>query len=154
MRPINFLSHPVGSIAGSISVPGDKSISHRSLILGAIAKGTTRVSGFLDGADCLATLKALKSMGLVIEGPDKQSVVIHGAGRQGLRKPDSSIDCGNSGTSMRLLAGLLAAQNFDSQLTGDDSLLKRPMLRISKPLTQMGADISTSEGRPPLYIKG
>lgn len=135
-------------------MPGDKSISHRSIIFGSIAKGTTIINGFLDGDDCMATLKAFQAMGVTIEGPDEQQVVIYGVGKHGLQKPEKMVDCGNSGTSMRLLAGLLAAQSFDSQLTGDESLLKRPMLRVSKPLTQMGADITTVDGKPPITIKG
>ncbi|MCW8399626.1 3-phosphoshikimate 1-carboxyvinyltransferase [Legionella sp. PATHC038] len=150
----NFISKPVRAIKGEITVPGDKSISHRSIIFGSIAKGTTIINGFLDGEDCMATLKAFQAMGVSIEGPDEQQVVIHGVGKYGLKKPEQVIDCGNSGTSMRLLAGLLAAQSFDSQLTGDESLLKRPMLRISKPLTQMGADITTVDGKPPVTIRG
>ncbi|MCL9684238.1 3-phosphoshikimate 1-carboxyvinyltransferase [Legionella maioricensis] len=151
---LNLVSHPVHSIAGDITVPGDKSISHRSIIFGALAKGTTVITGFLDGDDCMATLAAFKTMGVEIEGPINHQVVIHGVGKYGLKKPNQIIDCGNSGTSMRLLAGLLSAQPFDSELTGDESLLKRPMLRVSKPLTQMGADISTHEGKPPIIIKG
>ncbi|MFT4058243.1 MAG: 3-phosphoshikimate 1-carboxyvinyltransferase [Legionella sp.] len=139
---------------GEIKVPGDKSISHRSIIFGALAKGTTVINGFLNGEDCLATLNAFQAMGVTIEGPDEQQVVIYGVGKYGLKKPEQMIHCGNSGTSMRLLAGLLAAQSFDSELTGDESLLKRPMLRISKPLMQMGADISTIDGKPPIKIKG
>lgn len=154
MKTINFVSHPVRSIEGKITVPGDKSISHRSIIFGALAQGTTTVEGFLDGDDCMATLAAFKAMGVSIEGPENNKLVIHGVGKNGLKKPDQIIDCGNSGTSMRLLAGLLSAQGFDSQLTGDESLLKRPMLRISKPLTQMGADITTNDGKPPIMIKG
>ncbi|QLZ69256.1 3-phosphoshikimate 1-carboxyvinyltransferase [Legionella sp. PC1000] len=154
MRIHNFISKPVHSIKGEITVPGDKSISHRSIIFGSIAKGTTIINGFLDGDDCIATLKAFQAMGVTIEGPDEQQVVIYGVGKHGLKKPEKMIDCGNSGTSMRLLAGLLAAQSFDSQLTGDESLLKRPMLRVSKPLTQMGADITTVDGKPPITIKG
>lgn len=151
---LNLVSNPVSSINGDITVPGDKSISHRSIIFGALAKGTTVINGFLDGDDCMATLAAFQSMGVVIDGPVNQQVVIHGVGKHGLKKPDRIIDCGNSGTSMRLLAGLLAAQSFDSKLTGDESLLKRPMMRISKPLTQMGADITTHDGKPPIIIKG
>lgn len=154
MRTLNLVSNPVHSINGEITVPGDKSISHRSIIFGALAKGTTVIDGFLDGDDCMATLAAFKAMGVAIEGPVNKQVVIHGVGKYGLKRPNQMIDCGNSGTSMRLLAGLLAAQQFDSQLTGDESLLKRPMLRISKPLTQMGADISTHDGKPPIIIKG
>ncbi|AAU27501.1 TPA: 3-phosphoshikimate 1-carboxyvinyltransferase [Legionella pneumophila] len=151
---LNFISKPVGCLKGEITVPGDKSISHRSIIFGAIAIGTSVIDGFLDGEDCIATLKAFQSMGVRIEGPDKQRVIIHGVGKYGLKQPQNIIDCGNSGTSMRLLAGLLAAQQFDSQLTGDESLLKRPMLRISRPLSQMGADVTTQDGKPPIVIKG
>lgn len=151
---LNFISKPVGCLKGEITVPGDKSISHRSIIFGAIAIGTSVIDGFLDGEDCIATLKAFQSMGVRIEGPDKQRVIIHGVGKYGLKQPQNIIDCGNSGTSMRLLAGLLAAQQFDSQLTGDESLLKRPMLRISRPLSQMSADVTTQDGKPPIVIKG
>lgn len=154
MRVHDFISKPVDAITGDISVPGDKSMSHRSIIFGSIAKNTTIINGFLDGEDCIATLNAFRAMGVQIEGPDEQQVVIHGVGKYGLKKPEQVIDCGNSGTSMRLLTGLLAAQSFDSELTGDESLLKRPMLRISKPLTLMGADVSTIDGRPPIRIKG
>lgn len=154
MRIINIVSKQSESIKGDICVPGDKSISHRSIIFGAIAKGTTLVNGFLDGEDCMATLRAFQSMGVSIDGPDEQQVIIHGVGKYGLNRPEQVIDCGNSGTSMRLLAGLLAAQRFDSELTGDKSLLTRPMSRISKPLIQMGADISTVAGKPPITIKG
>lgn len=154
MSKLNFISKPVKSLEGEIVVPGDKSISHRSVIFGSIAVGTSVIDGFLEGEDCMATLKAFQSMGVAIEGPDKQRLVIHGVGKYGLKQPKSIIDCGNSGTSIRLLAGLLAAQKFDSQLTGDESLLKRPMLRISRPLSQMGSDITTQEGKPPITIKG
>jgi 3-phosphoshikimate 1-carboxyvinyltransferase len=151
---LNLLSRKSVSIKGSISVPGDKSISHRSLILGALAQGTTLIKGFLDAEDCMATLRALQSMGVFIEGPDEYQVVIHGMGKYGLKKPEEPIDCGNSGTSMRLLAGLLAAQDFDSQLTGDESLSQRPMERIRQPLMQMGANITTVDGKAPITIQG
>ena len=154
MTSCHLISSPVHSLLGDINVPGDKSISHRAIMLGAIAKGTTTISGFLDGEDCLATLHAFLAMGVRIEGPIEQHVVIHGVGKYGLEKPIEPINCGNSGTSMRLLTGLLAAQSFDSELTGDDSLLKRPMERISRPLLKMGADVMTHEGRPPLTIRG
>jgi 3-phosphoshikimate 1-carboxyvinyltransferase len=154
MSSLCFVSKPVTTLKGDISVPGDKSISHRSIILGAIAKGITTVSGFLEGEDCLATLSAFQAMGVVIERPKAQQVVIHGVGKYGLKKPANSIDCGNSGTSIRLLAGLLAAQSFDSTLNGDLSLQKRPMERISRPLLLMGADITTTDGKPPLSIRG
>lgn len=154
MSRLDLLSEKVVVIRGDISVPGDKSISHRTLIFGALAQGTSVIEGFLDGEDCLATLKAFQSMGVVIEGPHEHQVVIRGVGKYGLKAPRQVIDCGNSGTTMRLLSGLLAAQSFNSQLTGDSSLLKRPMARVSKPLTQMGANISTREGKPPLVIQG
>ncbi len=154
MKTCHYVSHPVKGLTGDIHVPGDKSISHRAIMLGSIAKGTTTVSGFLDGEDCLATIHAFSAMGVRIEGPFSKRVVIHGVGKYGLEKPSQPLDCGNSGTSMRLLAGLLAAQSFDSELTGDSSLLKRPMERISRPLLQMGAEILTQEGRPPLSIRG
>ena len=150
---MNFISSPIESLQGDVTVPGDKSISHRAIMLGAIAEGTTTINGFLDGQDCLATLRAFQSMGVDIEGPNNQQVIIHGVGKYGLQKPKEILDCGNSGTSMRLLAGLMAAQPFDSILTGDDSLLKRPMERISRPLLQMGADITTQDGRPPILIR-
>ncbi|ARH00276.1 3-phosphoshikimate 1-carboxyvinyltransferase [Legionella micdadei] len=151
---LNFVSSPVKAIRGEITVPGDKSISHRAIILGSIAKGTTTISGFLEGEDCLATLRAFTAMGVKIERQANQRVVIHGVGKHGLNEPKEVIDCGNSGTSMRLLAGLLAAQPFDSELNGDASLQKRPMERVSRPLMQMGAEITTTEGRPPLHIRG
>ena len=154
MKSHDFISSPVVSLHGDIRVPGDKSISHRAIMLGAIAKGTTIVSGFLEGEDCLATLLAFQSMGVLIEGPENQRVVIHGVGKYGLAKPEHLINCGNSGTTMRLLAGILAGQLFDSELTGDDSLLKRPMARIGLPLIQMGAAVETTNGRPPLVIRG
>ena len=135
-------------------MPGDKSISHRAIILGAIAQGITTIQGFLDGEDCLATMHAFQSMGVKIEGPISQRVIIHGVGKHGLKQPTNSINCGNSGTTMRLLSGLLAAQSFDSELIGDESLLKRPMERVSRPLCQMGADVMTTNGRPPLRIHG
>lgn len=152
---INFISKPILQMSGETDVPGDKSISHRAIIFGAIATGTTVINGFLNGEDCLATLAAFRSMGIQIEGPDeKGQVVIQGRGKYGLAAPTSVIDCGNSGTSMRLLTGLLAAQKFDTVLTGDESLLKRPMERISYPLNLMGADVGTSDGKPPIRITG
>lgn len=154
MTSLDIISHPVATIAGEISVPGDKSISHRSVIFGSIARGITEVHGFLDGEDCLATIKAFRSMGVTIEGPHQKKLIIHGVGKHGLKAPNAIIDCGNSGTSMRLLAGLLSAQPFDSILTGDGSLLKRPMGRIIKPLSAMGAGIESHDGLPPLKICG
>ncbi|WP_159974067.1 bifunctional prephenate dehydrogenase/3-phosphoshikimate 1-carboxyvinyltransferase [Pseudomonas sp. 8Z] len=150
-----FLANPGGSLKGRIRVPGDKSISHRSIMLGSLANGTTEVEGFLEGEDALATLQAFRDMGVVIEGPHHGRVTIHGVGLHGLKAPAGPLYMGNSGTSMRLLSGLLAAQSFDTTLTGDASLSKRPMNRVAKPLREMGAVIETGpEGRPPLSIKG
>ncbi|WP_439862318.1 bifunctional prephenate dehydrogenase/3-phosphoshikimate 1-carboxyvinyltransferase [Pseudomonas sp. MBLB4136] len=150
-----FLANPGGKLSGRIRVPGDKSISHRSIMLGSLAEGTTEVEGFLEGEDALATLQAFRDMGVVIEGPHHGRVTIHGVGLHGLQPPPGPIYLGNSGTSMRLLAGLLAAQPFDTTLTGDASLSKRPMNRVAKPLREMGAEIETAaEGRPPMTIRG
>ncbi|MGQ7957247.1 bifunctional prephenate dehydrogenase/3-phosphoshikimate 1-carboxyvinyltransferase [Pseudomonas sp. SP16.1] len=150
-----FLAKPGSSLSGRIRVPGDKSISHRSIMLGSLAEGTTEVEGFLEGEDALATLQAFRDMGVVIEGPHHGRVTIHGVGLKGLKAPAGPLYMGNSGTSMRLLSGLLAAQPFDTTLTGDPSLSKRPMNRVAKPLREMGAVIETGpEGRPPLTIKG
>lgn len=150
-----FLANPGGKLSGRIRVPGDKSISHRSIMLGSLAEGTTEVEGFLEGEDALATLQAFRDMGVVIEGPHHGRVTVHGVGLHGLKPPAGPLYMGNSGTSMRLLSGLLAAQPFDTTLTGDASLSKRPMNRVAKPLREMGAVIETGpEGRPPLSIKG
>ncbi len=150
-----YLAQPGGRLSGRIRVPGDKSISHRSIMLGSLAEGVTEVEGFLEGEDALATLQAFRDMGVVIEGPLHGRVTIHGVGLHGLQAPPGPLYLGNSGTSMRLLAGLLAAQPFDTTLSGDASLSKRPMNRVAKPLREMGAVIETGpEGRPPLQIKG
>ena len=150
-----FLGTPGGRLSGRIRVPGDKSISHRSIMLGSLAEGTTEVEGFLEGEDALATLQAFRDMGVVIEGPHHGRVTIHGVGLHGLKAPPGPIYLGNSGTSMRLLSGLLAAQSFDTTLTGDASLTKRPMNRVANPLREMGAVIETAaEGRPPMTIRG
>ena len=150
-----YLANPGGSLSGRIRVPGDKSISHRSIMLGSLAEGTTEVEGFLEGEDALATLQAFRDMGVVIEGPHHGKVTVHGVGLHGLKPPPGPLYLGNSGTSMRLLSGLLAAQSFDTVLTGDASLSKRPMNRVAKPLREMGAVIETGpEGRPPMHIKG
>ncbi len=146
---------PGGRLAGSLRMPGDKSISHRSVMLGAIAEGETRITGFLEGEDCLATMNALRAMGVPIEGPDAGRVHVRGVGLHGLRAPGAPLDMGNSGTAMRLMAGLLAGQPFDSVLVGDASLSRRPMRRITEPLGRMGARIETSpDGTPPLRIHG
>ena len=150
-----FLANPGGKLSGRIRVPGDKSISHRSIMLGSLAVGTTQVEGFLEGEDALATIQAFRDMGVVIEGPHHGRVTVHGVGLHGLKAPAGPLYMGNSGTSMRLLSGLLAAQPFNTTLTGDASLSKRPMNRVAKPLREMGAVIETGpEGRPPLNIKG
>nr|WP_286010336.1 bifunctional prephenate dehydrogenase/3-phosphoshikimate 1-carboxyvinyltransferase [Serpens gallinarum] len=150
-----FIAQPGGSVNGRIRVPGDKSISHRSIMLGSLAEGTTEVQGFLEGEDALATIQAFRDMGVVIEGPQDGRVTVHGVGLHGLQAPPGPIYLGNSGTSMRLLAGLLAAQPFDTTLSGDASLTKRPMNRVANPLREMGAVIETAaEGRPPLTIRG
>ena len=141
---------------GRIRVPGDKSISHRSIMLGSIAEGVTEVTGFLEGEDALATLQAFRDMGVVIEGPERGRVRVHGVGLHGLKPAPGPLYVGNSGTSMRLLSGILSAQPFDTVMTGDASLTKRPMERIAKPLRLMGADIQTTgeRGTPPVSVHG
>lgn len=140
---------------GEISIPGDKSISHRSIMFGAIAKGTTRVQNFLQGADCLSTISCFEHMGISIENKGKE-VLVHGRGMHGLTRPDQILDCGNSGTTTRLISGILSAQSFSTTLTGDASIQKRPMKRIIEPLSLMGADISSQNenGCAPLRING
>ena len=150
---IRFHVQPGGALKGAIRVAGDKSISHRSIMMGSLAEGTTHVSGFLEGEDALATLNAFKAMGVKIEGPDNGKVVVHGVGMHGLQQPQASLDVGNSGTSMRLMSGLLAGQAFSTTLIGDESLTKRPMKRVTDPLALMGAKIETTEtGTSPLTI--
>ena len=140
---------------GTIRVPGDKSISHRSIMFGSLAEGTSHISGFLEGEDSLNTLRAFQAMGVNIEGPADGRVTIEGVGMHGLKAPAQPLDLGNSGTSMRLLAGLMAGQRFDVELSGDVSLSKRPMKRVTDPLSEMGAKVETAEGgKPPLKITG
>lgn len=154
-QQVIFHMQPGGSVRGDIRVPGDKSMSHRSIMLGALAEGITEVKGFLEGEDSLATLQAFRDMGVTIEGPEDGFVRIHGVGMHGLQAPRGPLYLGNSGTAMRLFSGLLAAQPFDSELIGDASLSKRPMGRVADPLRAMGAVIDTAEGgRPPLKIRG
>ena len=154
-KNITFVAQPAGLLKGTLRVPGDKSISHRSIMLGSLADGVTEVSGFLQGEDNLATLNAFRAMGVKIDGPDNGQVVIHGVGMNGLKAPAESLELGNSGTSMRLLSGLLSAQAFDCELTGDASLNTRPMRRVTDPLAQMGADVETTEnGTPPMKCHG
>lgn len=154
-KTIIFTVHPGGLLTGEARVPGDKSISHRSIMLGALAEGVTQVTGFLEAEDALATLEAFRAMGVKIEGPVDGKLTIYGVGKFGLKAPTEPLYLGNSGTSMRLLSGLLAGQAFDSTLTGDKSLSGRPMKRVTEPLSKMGAVIETTEaGTAPLHIKG
>ncbi len=148
----NFRVESGGRLRGSIRVPGDKSVSHRTIMLGAIAEGDTHVSGFLEGADAMSTMRAFRALGVAIDGPDMGRVVVHGAGLHGLRGRAEPLDCGNAGTAMRLMIGLLAGQRFESTLIGDYSLSKRPMGRVADPLALMGARIETRGGCPPVRI--
>lgn len=152
---ITFKVQPGGSLNGTVRVPGDKSMSHRSIMLGSLAEGVTHVTGFLNAEDAISTLEAFRAMGVQIEGPVNGEVTIHGVGKHGLKAPKEPLYLGNSGTSMRLLSGLLAGQDFDCTLTGDKSLSGRPMRRVTQPLALMGAKIETQEnGTAPLHIKG
>lgn len=137
---------PAGSVKGELRVPGDKSISHRAVMLGAVARGSTEVEGLLEGADVLATIDVLRRLGVVIDGPEHGRAIIHGVGRDGLQAPQTVLDVGNSGTSMRLLCGLLAGLPFAITLTGDESLCRRPMRRVTEPLAGMGVNIATAAG--------
>ena len=151
---LDWISRRGGPLRGAITVPGDKSISHRALMLAALAEGTSRISGFLEGEDTRATAAVLAQLGVTIETPAPGERCVHGVGLHGLRGPSRPLDCGNAGTGMRLLAGLLAGQAFDATLVGDESLSRRPMRRVTEPLVWMGARIDTSEGLPPLLIRG
>jgi 3-phosphoshikimate 1-carboxyvinyltransferase len=144
---------PAKRISGSISVSGDKSISHRAAMIAAIAAGTSHLRNYSTSADCAATISCLETLGVQVE-QDGHEVIIHGVGLNGFAGPEGELDCGNSGTTMRLLAGILAGQNFVSTLTGDESLRSRPMQRIIEPLELMGAEISSNNGRAPLRIHG
>ncbi len=149
---INWQTQPTDKISGTISVAGDKSISHRSIMLAAIAEGRTEITGFLQGEDCLATRKAFEMMGVSIRN-EKNKIIVDGVGLHGLQAPKAPIDVGNSGTAMRLMAGILAGQSFSSTLIGDESLMTRPMGRIAEPLSQMGANIQTdTDGTAPITI--
>ena len=152
---IQFTVMPGDTLQGMHRVPGDKSISHRAIMLGALAQGTTEITGFLEGEDTLATLAAFQAMGVPIEKLEPSHVIIQGVGLHGLAAPSAPLNLGNSGTSMRLLSGLMAGQTFSVEMTGDASLSKRPMKRVTEPLSNMGAVIDTSStGTPPLKIKG
>lgn len=145
----------VRGLRGEVTVPGDKSISHRSVMFGSLAKGTTEINGFLQGADCLSTIQCFSRMGISIENKG-DTVLVSGKGMHGLSAPDGILDCGNSGTTTRLIAGILSAQQFTSVLTGDESIRSRPMKRIMEPLALMGADIKSMDGSgcAPLRITG
>ena len=145
----------IKGLKGTIRVPGDKSISHRAVMFSSLANGTSHISGLLEGEDVLATLAAFTSMGVKAQGPHNGELTIEGVGLRGLQAPEQDIDMGNSGTAMRLLCGILAAQSFASKMVGDESLSSRPMRRVTVPLTSMGARTATDEnGCPPIHIRG
>lgn len=151
---IDWISRPAGPLHGELAVPGDKSVSHRALMLAALADGPSRISGFLEGEDTRATAAVFAQLGVAIESPASGERLVHGVGLHGLQGSDRPLDCGNAGTGMRLLAGLLAGQEFDSTLVGDESLSRRPMGRVTAPLERMGARIDTHDGLPPLHLHG
>ncbi|HEY4366056.1 MAG TPA: 3-phosphoshikimate 1-carboxyvinyltransferase [Steroidobacteraceae bacterium] len=150
----HYVVQPAAGVSGAVRVPGDKSISHRALMLGSIADGITEVGGFLESEDCLATMRAMRALGVTIEQAGPNQVRVHGVGLRGLHRADHALDLGNSGTAMRLMTGLLSGQSFDSELIGDSSLMKRPMERAAAPLRLMGARLETLNGRPPVKISG
>lgn len=154
MNHLDWSSHQGQPLHGNVRIPGDKSISHRALMLAALADGSSRIRGFLEGEDTRATAAVLAQMGVKIETPADGERLVHGVGLHGLRAAAQPLDCGNAGTGMRLLAGLLAGQAFDSTLVGDASLSKRPMRRVTDPLAKMGARIDTQDGLPPLLVHG
>jgi len=152
---LTWVSSPAESLRGEIRVPGDKSISHRAVMFASLADGVSHISGFLEGEDTRATARAFAQMGVRIDTPSASERVVQGVGIDGLKAPSAPVDCGNAGTGMRLLAGLLAGQTFDTTLIGDESLSKRPMRRVIDPLAKMGARIESSgAGLPPLHIYG
>jgi len=150
----DWIAAPGSALSGTVRAPGDKSISHRAVMLAALADGTCRIDGFLEGEDTRATVAVFERLGVRIETPASRVRIVHGAGIDGLRRPDAPLDCGNAGTAMRLLAGMLAGQRFDSTLVGDASLSKRPMGRVIEPLSRMGARIESADGCPPLHVAG
>lgn len=151
----DWIAAPGTPLRGAVGVPGDKSISHRAVMLGALAEGVTHITGFLEGDDTRATARVFEQLGVRIETPSASERIVHGAGLHGLLAPSGVLDCGNAGTGMRLLTGVLAGQGFDSVLVGDASLSKRPMRRVTEPLAVMGALIeSEGGGLPPLRIRG
>lgn len=153
--PRDWIAAAGAPLRGRMRVPGDKSISHRAVMLGALAEGVTEINGFLEGEDTRATARVFEQLGVRIDTPNATECIVHGVGLHGLRGSDRMLDCGNAGTGMRLLAGVLAGQSFDSVLVGDASLSMRPMLRVTEPLATMGARIDTDAGGvPPLRIRG
>lgn len=150
----SYLVTPSPGVSDVIAVPGDKSISHRALMFGGIAEGVTEVRGFLESEDCLATMAAMRALGVQIERHAPQAARVHGVGLRGLRAASQALDMGNSGTAIRLMTGLLSGQAFDSEMIGDSSLMKRPMERVAAPLRKMGAQIQTLDGKPPVRITG
>ncbi|MBI2468766.1 MAG: hypothetical protein HYV62_13285, partial [Candidatus Rokubacteria bacterium] len=153
---VNAVVRPAGRVAGTIAVPGDKSISHRAALLGAVASGVTEIQGFLEAEDCLRTLRAAAALGVEVARKAPGHYLLRGAGLEGLTEPEDVIDCGNSGTTARLLLGILAGQPFGAVLTGDESLRRRPMRRVVEPLGRMGARVlgRDGSGRLPLAIAG
>jgi 3-phosphoshikimate 1-carboxyvinyltransferase len=153
MTMLNYHVEAGGQLAGALQVPGDKSISHRAVMFAALAEGTSEITGFLSGEDCLCTMRAFRAMGVEIEQLSATHLRVYGVGLYGLKAPATALDLGNSGTSMRLMSGLLSGQKFASELIGDASLSRRPMRRIVEPLRQMGAQIETTPaGTAPLRI--
>jgi 3-phosphoshikimate 1-carboxyvinyltransferase len=145
---------PAVAVVGHVAVPGDKSISHRSVLLGGLGEGETHVQGFGRSADTMATVAAMRALGVEVEELGEDELRVHGVGLRGLRAPDGPIDCANAGTLIRLLAGVLAGQQGRFVLTGDESLRTRPMERIAEPLRRMAADVTTEDGHAPLTIEG
>lgn len=154
IQRLDWVSRASTALHGSLRVPGDKSVSHRALMLGALADGPSHIRGFLEGEDTRATAAVLQQLGVRIDTPADGERVVHGVGLHGLQPANVPLDCGNAGTGMRLLTGLLAGQAFDSVLVGDASLSKRPMRRVTDPLGQMGARIDSNDGLPPLHVRG
>jgi 3-phosphoshikimate 1-carboxyvinyltransferase len=151
---MDWLAHPNQGLRGEICLPGDKSLSHRAAIFAGLADGISRVRGFLPGEDTLATLRAMQSMGVQVDGDAEGELIIHGVGLHGLQSPSSAVDVGNAGTGMRLLCGLMAGAGVEATLTGDESLSRRPMERVAAPLRQMGAEVACSDGHAPLHLSG
>ena len=144
---------PANRLKGEISLPGDKSISHRAAIISAMAEGSCRIENFATSADCASTIECLRRLGVEIE-QSGTTVTVLGRGKRGLRKPSHVLDCGNSGTTMRLLTGILSGQEFESVLTGDKSLSNRPMKRIIEPIESMGGSVESEDGHAPLVVRG